>query len=1040
MALQFQLVETPIGYGIDEANHSFLIPPVKFSYVTNGRYHKDGALDKRFGYELIDDASGQIERFFSFNGVLYSICDDGTGLYSVLDFTEANGWTAGIRWNYGTQLPSAIVTDRWRVSKDGSVSLFDPDVLILNGYRIVVWYATQQSLNPVCRAIVYEEATGAVAVSERTITDASHPGSVPKIIAISSTVALVVYNCALHVNDLNYVKLDTATLTWDAASTIILTNYTANGGGGPNWDIADIGGTTRAWALVYRHGTPLVVIKRFEFTTETHSVTIAENPLAVGIFGTNAASEEVWVGWFVSGTGTRYAARNSADLTSVVAPALLDATTSPSVRYISFQRISASQVLAAISFIETASSPATRQFINTYTITDAGAVSSVRQFMGVELASRIWIQVIAGINRYQALVRTATALSSLTVNLSTQRAYFVLNLADSAGTTRIQGTNCVLARSEAVSGRSMSNLCSTVLSGISDRYFPMSVAHRFVDGDGFRKTRALVGVDTARISYSSQKRWASAVLGRSVYLAAGVLTFVDGTLMAEVGFHAPPDDSSMALTAGGGSLSAGDYSFAIVYEYTNGAGEREFSQPVLAVNIGAANATSITVAANDRVTLRLQHCNLTRKASSDLTAFLRMITIHVYRTEANGSIYYKDTSDTVPPLNNPESNTSLTFISNQSDSALRVNEKLYTTGGALEHVAPPPCSIICTHKNRLFLVNDEDPKTIWYSKEHVEGEIPGFNEALEIQVQDENPITGLASLDDWLAIFKDTATFQVFGAGPDDKGENNDFTEPKRLSTEHGCEDWRSIAVIPQGVVRRAHGNFYLLDRQGNDNFIGAEIRDTAAIFPNTTSAVVLPDVQEVRWTVTTEEGTGGAIFVYDYRHNAWIVDYITSGSESTVENTPLRAAILHENQYYVASTSGFDNFRETGAFEDPQSHTIVTLATTAWIKPQLQGYQKIRNVQMLGELMGAHGLSVLVDYDYETTHRSTHTWTAAEIAAMQRWQPRIHVPHMKCESIRLSVFDTPDAPGTQGFKLTGFAFDVGTIPTRMRLPDAHAK
>jgi hypothetical protein len=120
-----------------------------------------------------------------------------------------------------------------------------------------------------------------------------------------------------------------------------------------------------------------------------------------------------------------------------------------------------------------------------------------------------------------------------------------------------------------------------------------------------------------------QNRHTKAQLGALALFSGAVAQTYDGSTSVEQGFLYYPEIQSL-VNAAGGVMSAGTYQYIVVYEWQDADGQRHQSTP--------APAKSITVAANDKVTVTIPTLRLTSKTS---------VLINVYRTIANGTIFYK---------------------------------------------------------------------------------------------------------------------------------------------------------------------------------------------------------------------------------------------------------------------------------------------------------------------------------------------------------------------------------------------------------------
>ena len=161
---------------------------------------------------------------------------------------------------------------------------------------------------------------------------------------------------------------------------------------------------------------------------------------------------------------------------------------------------------------------------------------------------------------------------------------------------------------------------------------------------------------------------------------------------------------------------------------------------------------------------------------------------------------------------------------------------LYTTGGVLDNVPPPSALCMTVHQNRLVLGGADDATVIWYSKELGPTDAPAFNDALTIQIEDGGPVTGLASMESMLVVFKKNMTFIVPGEMPDDTGSainrgyvSNTLGTPVRMPHGIGCIAHRSIIETPIGIFFQSERTLELLSRDMNVTPIGLQMTETLA-------------------------------------------------------------------------------------------------------------------------------------------------------------------------------------------------------------------
>jgi hypothetical protein len=101
---------------------------------------------------------------------------------------------------------------------------------------------------------------------------------------------------------------------------------------------------------------------------------------------------------------------------------------------------------------------------------------------------------------------------------------------------------------------------------------------------------------------------------------------------------------------------------------------------------------------------------------------------------------------------------------------------------------------------------------------------------------------------------------------------------------------------------------------------------------------------------------------------------------------------------------------------------------TTDWLSlTGIQGYQRVRNVELLLEYIAAHTLQVdlYTDYD-ETTAVQTSTIASSAITPAvgvgKAFQVRIHVQNQKCEAIKIKL-----SSAVAGWKISGITLEVGS-------------
>jgi hypothetical protein len=121
------------------------------------------------------------------------------------------------------------------------------------------------------------------------------------------------------------------------------------------------------------------------------------------------------------------------------------------------------------------------------------------------------------------------------------------------------------------------------------------------------------------------------------------------------------------------------------------------------------------------------------------------------------------------------------------------------------------------------------------------------------------------------------------------------------------------------------------------------------------------------------------------------------------------------------------------------------------WYKVSgVQGYQRVWRVQVLIERKTPCNVTLSLATDYNSTYTQTHTWTDADIAALQalgapesnRVLLELHVANQKCSAIRVKVSDSTPTSGAgvgtgQGISLVSLALIIGAKQGLQKLPAA---
>ena len=484
-----------------------------------------------------------------------------------------------------------------------------------------------------------------------------------------------------------------------------------------------------------------------------------------------------------------------------------------------------------------------------------------------------------------------------------------------------------------------------------------------------------------------------------------------------------------------GNIGAGTYQYIAVWKWLDNKGRVHRSTTSI--------PESVTIATGSRtITVAVPVLSLTNKPN---------VLLEVYRTETLGSIFYKTTATISPTfnvVNNDGYYTHVYFTDVTSDASLISNELLYTTGDILDNDSPPPCSIITTYKNRLFIAGLDNKNLIQYSKISPADNkdfAAGFSDLFTIELDIKGgDITALYQLDDKLIIFKEKQIYFINGDGPNNAGIGATFTEPQLVTTDVGCNNANSIINMPKGIMFKSNKGIYLLDRGLQVNYIGSPVEDFNDL--TVSSSTLLNNKNQVRFV--TEDGVA---LVYDYFFDQW----------STFTNYEAVDCDIFNDKFVLLRSTGYalqeDSTSFADGYADGNSHIPLVLETANFSLAGLNGFQRVYRAHILGEYKGTHNTVVSFAYDYSPVYTDSATFDGYTVIGQYAYgetgpygetngdvyggdyvpfQFRIHLKQQKCTAIRMKIEDTQNEPFNEGFNISGLTLQVGIKPSTYKLPD----
>jgi len=393
------------------------------------------------------------------------------------------------------------------------------------------------------------------------------------------------------------------------------------------------------------------------------------------------------------------------------------------------------------------------------------------------------------------------------------------------------------------------------------------------------------------------------------------------------------------------------------------------------------------------------------------------VSIVLYRTENNGTIFYRVTSASRTSTSNGLifNNKTVDFVTISDvlpDAAIIGNQQLYTTGGVVENIAAPAISALATFKNRMVYLSPESPYQWGFSQQVLPGLPVEFNSEEFVQNVDQQigQLQGVKPLDDKLIFYGPISKWYVVGQGPSPIGTNNDFTDATRIQGVTGCSNPDSIIEIPNGLMYqdRIRG-IYLLDRALNEQYIGSDVESYNAIKIN--SAQKFESQTKAVFTLAN-----GVNLLYDWYVNQWETDpFAVAAEDSTIFQKKL--TYIQANGLILQQTPGV--YSDNGA-------VIPIELESGWISfAGLEGFQRVWEFQLMGTYHSPHTLTLTFYTDFSNVASQTVVIPVLSNPA-NGYKFRIGMKVQKCTSIKFKIEESQASPG-QGFSLSSVAFRVAS-------------
>ena len=1042
MALTKQNLTINFAQGLDTKTDPLQVPIGKMLSLQNAVFSKGGLLQKRNGFaslKSVNTLGSPLTALSTFNGELVAIT---SGIYggSLYAYGKANN-----SWTQTGPITTTTLSVLSAARAANSITWCD-SAIASNGLSCVVYTDTTAGLSYYKIIDVNNQQT---VMQDRNIGTIGNP----RVVVLNDYFIIVAVVKVSGVYYLRYLRIPSSNPTIFAgsfldfgATTIITTGYTVpisvSVFGGVPGNPANPGAYLYASCLIASGVIKTTSMSQGFVQGNTISIStgVGTNVTEICVTADNSSpidpttgkpngppSGNIWIAYYDVTSTNGYAYCYDKYLQTVIQSALNFVTTGAGPQ---------AQGLSGVCYVDeffiywgqkdlnafTPSAPYTNTKLNSLwynTLTSAGFVAGPNQLTyGLTPASRPFA---IGNNVYILCLHNSTF----------QPTYYLL---DGFGGQVV----AKIAYQNAVNSMAPNMVPNATVVGTS-----VIIPYLFVDQiTSVNKTQVAsqvggfyqqAGVNIAKVQFYT--RTSGLEIGGDLHLTSSPLMMFDGNAPVEHGFYYYPDDIGLTQAAGAGFMTVQQYFYCAVFTWADAAGNVHKSAPSVPVGI--------TVSANNTtVTINLMPYYFSYKGSGPLGQNWspNNVSIEIYRWSTAQQTYYMVTSPTAPFVLTSIGNVAI-WQDGMADSSILGNKILYTTGGEVENSPAPSTSITALYKSRMMAVDSENPNTIYYSKQVIQGTPVEFSDLFTIYVAptigaqgSTGNITAMSSLDDKLIIFKKDAIYYIVGNGPDVTGANNDFSDPIFISSTVGCANQQSIVQQPNGLMFQSDKGIWLLGRDLSTQYIGAPVEQYNSSL--VLGALAIPGTNQVRFTLD-----GGVTLVYDYFFDQWCTFNGIPGIASTLFGGFHTFADKYNGIYQEAP----------GTYTDGANPVLLSF-TTAWMHVAgIEGFERAYFFYLLGQWVSPHTLTVSVAFDYALTASQSVTITPTNIAPgintsygsdpyygsqntygqnnlLEQW--RVFLANQKCQAFQLTVsenfLNSGQTPGA-GLTLSALNLVVGT-------------
>jgi hypothetical protein len=974
MTLEFIPVPIDMGMGIDTKTDPKLVVNGKLLSLQNGIFTQGKQITKRLGSNALSDAVIN-ESYVISNPLLTKsyqnelVIGDGTRLFS---------YSEGVQGSAFKGYYSSVKTSNIPVSNQAN-SIYFQSSAILGNYCLVVY-----SGNSTLLATLIDLETNTRILSDYQVSS----GLFGKVFILGTNLAILYIDTSDNVK-LIILSISGTTVSFGSAISIGTSAHLVNG-----FPLFDVVTTSTGATLAYGTSSAIDLITINTSGSSTHTASISYTGTLGALVLTLDSTGNNWIYYLSSSNDNLEVAVYGPTLSTVASATTVAAS-------ISLSQVTAIAINAFSQYcyytVEQ-STPDTDTFnMVSKTITLSGSTLSVTSgpasMIGVDIVTKPILAPDGGIYiglAYQSLVQPAIYF----IQVDTARPAFILTQALNGATI-----NSSLPPSLLFEPNIYGDVILTAVPLLTQEVTAASQSSSSDVGSGLFIS-VLISLDFANADVN-QAVQVSDVLA----INGGAVMSYDGGSVTELGFFVFPEITDLNSSSTGGKLTLGEsYQWAIIYQWTDKQGNQYQSSPsfVGPVTISGSGSTG-------SASFYIRYLNLTSKVAPNSVEIL------VYRTTGGGSTF---------SLITPENNI-LNVIGDEAylfsdteaaDSELSSDNVLYTDGGILANDPPPPAVLMTLHNNRIWVVDSQNPNTVWPSNQIVPLNGITFSGDLATNIDTRyGAITAIAEMDSNLVGFKGTAPFIVAGDAASTAGTGSTITNAQFIPSDAGCIESKSVLSTPFGILFKSQKGIYLLDRSLSVSYIGSEVE--AFNSDTITSATMMQNKNQIRFLTSNSQA-----LLFDYFFKQWAVEGFGG----------LSADFWNGNYVYCNSSGSILN-EQSSYFLDGGSSDFSLSLQTAWLKTAAQGFQRVRLLEILGDYVNGasalHGLQISCNYDFGTGNivsTQAAIYYFGQANASGPFQIRFFLPVQKCNAVQFVIQEVVTGDSAETIDLTNMTLEVG--------------